>query len=177
MDRTSYRVAALAFAAGLLAIADLRAGGPSCSLDVKGLTVCAGQYALCDKATCTQSRDGKSAECTCPVLRGPSFANLTQTNGTCTPSKPGGVYSFFSFEGFNPADQLACPGGSQWAQCWNAPCELLPGGKQARCTCPLCTSSFVTPGGGCNVKNCTAEILVGAPFKVTGSGGCPQQSK
>jgi hypothetical protein len=58
------------------------------------------------------------------------------------------------------------------AQCWNAPCELLPGGKEAKCVCPLCTQSFVTPGGDCNPANCTAEILVGEPFPVKGGGGC-----
>lgn len=166
-----------ALAAALLVCFAARAeAGPTCKLNIKGLSVCVGKYALCDKSTCKASPDGKTAECTCPVLAGPSLADPTQTNGTCTPKQPGGVYSFFSLEGFDPSGQLACPSG-HWAQCWNAPCEILAGGKQAKCICPLCSQSFTTPGGDCNPANCTGEILVGAPFPVTGGGGCKSKSR
>jgi hypothetical protein len=148
------------------------AAHPTCKLDPKGLTICFGSYALCDKATCKSQPGGTTAECTCPVEVGASFADPGQTNGTCTPSNPGGVYSFFSLQGLQPNSMLACAKGSHWAQCWNAPCELLPGGKEAKCVCPLCNSSFVTPGGDCNPANCTSEILVGAGFPVKGSSGC-----
>jgi hypothetical protein len=169
-------VVALVAAASLLSLAPSVEAGPTCKLNIKGLSVCFGKYALCDKATCKASADGKTAECTCPVLDGPSLADPSQTNGTCTPKQPGGVYSFFSLEGFDPKDQLACPAG-HWAQCWNAPCELLAGGKQARCVCPLCSQSFTTPGGDCNPANCTGQILVGAPFPAKGAGGCKSKGQ
>ena len=157
----------------LLGAAARGEAGPTCELNVKGLSVCFGAYALCDKAVCKTLPGGTKAECTCPVDDGASIANLAQTNGTCTPSKPGAVYSFFSLKGMQPGSLLACPSGSHWAQCWNAPCELLPGGKEARCVCPYCTHSYLTPGGDCNPANCATQIMVGAPFPVKGGGGCP----
>jgi hypothetical protein len=155
----------------LLGAAAQAGAGPTCEINAKGVSVCFGAYALCDKAVCKQLPGGKKAECTCPVDDGPSFANLSQTNGTCTPSTKGGVYSFFSLKGFGSSGTLTCPSGSHWAQCWNAPCEMLPGGKEAKCVCPLCTSSYATPGGDCNPANCGTEILIGAPFPVKGSSG------
>lgn len=175
--RRSERLCAMALlaAATLLPAATRRAeAGPTCQLNPKGLTLCFGSFALCDKAVCKKLPGGTKAECTCPVETGPSFADLSQTNGSCTPATPKGVYSFFWPAGIKPGTMLACPGGSQWAQCWNAPCELLPGGKEAKCVCPLCSQSYITPGGDCNPANCGTEILVGAPFPVKGpSGMCP----
>jgi hypothetical protein len=171
--RDVFGAALLAAAALLVGAAARGEAGPTCQLNPKGLTLCFGAYALCDKATCKTLPGGTTAECTCPVEEGVSIANPTQTNGTCTPSKPGSVYSFFWPKGLQPGSMLACPSGSHWAQCWNAPCDLLPGGKEAKCICPLCASSFATPGGDCNPANCTSQILVGSPFPVKGSGGCP----
>ncbi len=145
------------------------AAEPTCSLDPKGLTVCSGAYALCDKATCKTGAGGQNVECTCPVLHGPAFGSLDQLGGSCTPPK-GVVYSLFSFQGFQPKHQLACPASAHFAQCWNATCKLLPGGKQASCLCPLCPGPFVTPGGSCNPANCSGEILVGAAFQAQNSG-------
>jgi hypothetical protein len=144
---------------------------PTCKLNPTGLTICVGPYALCDKATCRQIAGSQNVECTCPVLKGPSFASIDQIH-SCTPP-PGKVYSLFSLEGFNINKQLSCPAGSHYAQCWNATCVLAPGGTKATCTCPLCEGSFVTPGGNCNTANCTGQILVGGAFPVHGGGGCP----
>jgi hypothetical protein len=155
----------------LLGAAGRAAAAPTCELNVKGVSVCFGAYALCDKAVCKALPGGTKVECTCPVDDGASFANLSQTNGTCTPSTKGGVYSFFSLKGLQNGSMLACPSGSHWAQCWNAPCELQPGGKEAKCVCPLCSHSFATPGGDCNPANCGTQIMVGAPFPVKGSTG------
>ncbi len=162
----------LTLAVYMLPGAGKAAAYPSCSIDPKGLTVCFGKFALCDKAVCKAMPGGKTAECTCPVLDGPSFANPSQTNGTCAPKDPKAVYSFFSLQDFKSNGLLACPSGSQWAQCWNAPCTLQPGGTQARCVCPLCNSSYLTPGGDCNTANCGTEILVGAGFPVSGGARC-----
>ena len=145
------------------------AAEPTCSLDIKGLTICTGAYALCDKATCKAGASGQT-ECTCPVLNGPAIASLDQLGGSCTPTQKGVVYSLFSFQGFKPSQQLACPAGTHFAQCWNATCKLLPGGKKATCLCPLCPGPFVTPGGSCNPASCSSEILVGAAFPVQNSG-------
>lgn len=175
-SRRSILAVAVAAAAALAVCFVLGAGTaaayPSCKLDPKGLTVCFGHFALCDKAVCKAMPGGKTAECTCPVLDGPSFADPSQTNGTCAPTNSGEVYSFFSLQDFKSNGMLACPSGSHWAQCWNAPCKLEPGGTQAKCVCPLCTSSYVTPGGDCNTANCGTEILVGAGFPVKGGARC-----
>jgi hypothetical protein len=179
MQRECFRrgvagMAALAAVVLLLGVAARAEAGPTCELNVKGLSACFGAYALCDKAVCKTLPGGTKVECTCPVEEGVSIANLSQTNGTCTPTQKGGIYSFFSFKGIQAGSLLACPSGSKWAQCWNAPCELQPGGKEARCVCPLCTHSYVTPGGDCNPANCGSQIMVGAPFPVKGTGGmCP----
>jgi hypothetical protein len=105
------------------------------------------------------------------VLDGASIADPSQTNGTCSPTKPGGVYSFFSLQETG-GGVLTCPNGGHWAQCWNAPCEVLPGGKEAKCVCPLSSGGFATPGGGCNTANCSSQILVGAPFPTKGNDTC-----
>lgn len=145
---------------------------PTCKLHPEGLTICYGPYALCDKATCQPIKGTQSVECTCPVLNGPSFASLPQLGGSCT-APQGKVYSLFSLQGFQPDKVLSCSTGS-FAQCWNATCVLQQGGQNAVCTCPLCPGPFTTPGGDCNVANCTGQILVGAAFPVSGSG-CPSK--
>jgi hypothetical protein len=167
---------ALALAAGAILGAGRAAAYPSCKLDPKGLTVCFGSFALCDKATCKALPGGKTVECTCPVLNGPSFADPSQTeNHACAPADSKQVYSFFSLQDFKSNGVLACPSGSHWAQCWNAPCTLEPGGTQAKCVCPLCPGGFITPGGDCNPANCTADILVGAGFPIKGAARCAAQ--
>ena len=156
------------FVAALAAAAPLGAE-PTCQLNPKGLTICIGRYALCDKSNCKTVAG--NARCTCPILDGASIASLDQLGGSCTPPKKGTVYSLFSLQGYGTSGTLTCPQGTQFAQCWNATCEVLPGGKQATCTCPLCPGPFVTPGGSCNPANCKSEILVGAAFPVKG-GAC-----
>jgi hypothetical protein len=160
---------ALAALVALAAVAMPLAAEPTCSLDIKGLTICTGAYALCDKSTCKAGASGQT-ECTCPVLNGPAIASLDQLGGSCTPKEKGVVYSLFSLQGFKPSQQLSCPAGTHFAQCWNATCKLLPGGKTATCLCPLCPGPFVTPGGSCNPANCSSEILVGAAFPAQSSG-------
>jgi hypothetical protein len=166
-----FLAAALALAAGLFVENGAAQAYPSCKVDPQGLTVCFGHFALCDKAVCKALPGGKTAECTCPVLDGPSFANPSQTNGTCEPKDPKEIYSFFSLQDFKSNGLLACPSG-QWAQCWNAPCKVQPGGTEAKCVCPLCNSSFISPGGDCNTANCGTQILVGAGFPVKGGARC-----
>lgn len=169
-------LAGLALAACAILGAERANAYPSCKLDPKGLTICFGQFALCDKATCKALPGGKNVECTCPVLDGPSFADPNQTgNHSCTPADPKHVYSFFSLQNLKSNGMLACPTGTQWAQCWNAPCTLEPGGTQAKCVCPLCPGPYVTPGGDCNPANCAGNIFVGAGFPIQGPARCVGQ--
>lgn len=158
--------------AAFLVLAGMPTGAqaePTCKLDPVGLTICQGPYALCDMATCQQIKGTQNVECKCPVRDGASIASLPQLDGSCT-APPGKIYSLFSLDGFQPGNVLACSTGS-FAQCWNATCVLQPGGKEAVCLCPLCPAPFATPGGSCNVANCTGQILVGLAFPVSG-GGC-----
>ncbi|HEV7517647.1 MAG TPA: hypothetical protein VGR07_15210 [Thermoanaerobaculia bacterium] len=167
---TWFSLFALSILAGMAAVVQAE---PTCKLNPTHLTICHGSYALCDKATCQPIAGTQNVTCTCPVLTGPAIASLAQLKGSCTPP-PGKVYSLFSTPGFDSL--LRCPkGASHYAQCWNATCILAPGGKEAACTCPLCTGSFSTPGGDCNVANCSGEILVGSAFPVQGGGGCKGQ--
>jgi len=163
-------LAVLTLLAALAAVAVPLAAEPTCNLNPKDVTICYGAYALCDKATCKKIGTTGQVECTCPVLNGASIASLEQLGGSCTPKEKGTVYSTFSLVGFKPSQQLGCPAGTQFAQCWNATCKLLPGGKKANCLCPLCPGPFFTPGGSCNPANCKSEILVGGAFPVKESG-------
>ncbi len=166
-------LAALLLTAGAMLGAGRAEAYPSCKLDPQGTTVCFGHYALCAKATCKALPDGKNVECTCPVLDGPSIADPNQTgNHACAPSDPKKIYSFFSLQGLKSNGLLTCPAGTQWAQCWNAPCTLEPGGTQAKCVCPLCPGPFASSGGDCNTANCTADILVGFGFPTKGAARC-----
>ena len=169
--RLKVSLLALSLLAGMAAVVQAE---PTCKLNPTHMTVCQGQYALCDKATCQPIPGTQSVTCTCPVLTGLAFASLSQLKGSCTPPR-GVVYSLFSEQGFDSL--LRCPKqvsskNSHYAQCWNATCVLAPDGQEAKCTCALCNGDFSTPGGDCNVNNCVNEILVGSAFPVQGGGGC-----
>lgn len=135
--------------------------------------LCNGRYAICAAASCrrtTQSVDGKAAaECDCPVLEGLALANMAVIQSCEAPA--GMVYSLYST--CEPADVaeslMQCPAGS-YAQCWNALCSYADGARSARCVCPIQHGPFITPGGECDPANCSAELLVGAPFR--GQPGC-----
>jgi len=89
--------------AGLLVFAPLtaRAAGPEKVFDFQ---LCNGYFALCAASTCTPTgkqiavntptggtRNFPEADCTCPVILGPSLANLAGGNmqGSCDPPGPG----------------------------------------------------------------------------------------
>jgi hypothetical protein len=157
-----------------------------------GLTFCNGNFALCAAANCTATGgkikvNGKkfpAASCECPILTGWSIADLSGGNmmGSCDPP-PGGVWSTYApltevpQEYTTPAWQtvaatpLTCPGGSsgQYAECFSFSCVLdgsVNGQALAKCTCPIekAPKQFVTAGGNCEVSNCSADLLIGAPF-------------
>jgi len=157
-----------------------------------GLTFCYGDYALCAAANCTatggkikvKGKKFPAASCECPILTGWNIADLSGGNmtGSCDPPS-GGVWStYFPLtevpqEDTMPAWQtvaatpLTCPGGSsgKYAECFSYSCVLdgtVNGQALAKCTCPIekAPKQFVTAGGNCDVSNCSADLLIGAPF-------------
>jgi hypothetical protein len=149
---------------------------------VAKLAICPNDFALCSASTCVATggeitlNDGRTlpaASCTCPVLPGPSIADLNAGNmqGSCTPPKDG-VWSTYQINGAFPqaaanptwseasAVALICPGGREFAQCWNFACQLGPvvnGVQLAQCTCPieLALTPFVSQAGLGGEDSCT----------------------
>ena len=131
-----------------------RAAGPDKVFDFQ---TCNGYFALCAASTCTPT--GKQiavhtlipghdanfpeADCTCPVILGPSLANLTGGNmqGSCDPPGPGQLWSSYQIRPDIPqaltnwvptlpeaATQVQlCPAklnlGNQYAQCFSMSCD------------------------------------------------------
>lgn len=138
------------------------------------LTICPNSFALCAASTCTATggtitlNNGQTypaAQCVCPVLPGPSIADVNAGNmqGSCTPPE-GGVWSTYQVDqnipqaaaspawSEAPAPFLVCPAGDQYAQCWNFACvlgEVVNDVQLAVCTCPIETSTtdFVSQAG------------------------------
>ncbi len=156
------------------------------------LVECPQDFALCAAATCQATggqittNDGKTypaASCTCPVLAGPAIANVNYGNmqGSCTPPA-GGVWSLYQVNDTvpqavatpawsdAPAPLLICPGGDQFAQCWDFACTLGPmvnGVQLATCTCPIevALTQFVSQAGLGGQAAC-GQIPIGAAVPV-----------
>lgn len=138
------------------------------------LTVCQGKYALCAASTCTKTgrtittNNGVTypeVVCQCPVLEGPSIADLSAgvMKGTCDVVDPTTqVWSLFAprlVEGFHypqeandflrvppsktRAKAQACPGelAQESANCWGMMCRYdkhpTNGTVTATCSCPI----------------------------------------
>jgi hypothetical protein len=129
-----------------------RAAGPDKVFDFQ---TCNGYFALCAASTCTPTgnhiavntprgtRNFPEADCTCPVILGPSLANLAGGNmqGSCDPPGPGQIWSTFQIRPDIPqaitnwvphlpqaATQVQrCPAslnlGNQYAQCFSMSCD------------------------------------------------------
>jgi len=167
------RCLALAAGAGLLAGPPLAAAA-SCALGTGRLTICTGAYALCTAASCKSpskvTDPAPVAECECPVLTGQALANPDQLPGGSCAAPAGRVYALFATAEQPGKGTMSCPGGA-FAQCWNASCSWKQGDKVAHCSCPLCTGTFVTAGGGCDASSCVRQLLVAVPFSSSG-GEC-----
>jgi hypothetical protein len=131
-----------------------RATGPDKVFDFQQ---CHGYFALCAASTCTPTgrpiavntvsggtRNFPEADCTCPVILGPSLANLSGGNmqGSCEPPGPGQIWSSFQIRPNIPqaltnwvptlpeaATQVqVCPAslhlGRQYAQCFSMSCDM-----------------------------------------------------
>jgi hypothetical protein len=159
-------------ALGLVAVPRPVAAASSCALSPTRPTVCVGAYAACSQATCSSTSKASDpsplARCDCPVQVGPALADLAQLPGGRCAAPPGTVFSLFATDESVGKGVMSCAGGA-FAQCWNASCSWKAGDKVARCACPLCAGTFLTSGGGCDAGHCVGQLLVGAPFEISGS--------
>ena len=120
------------------------------------LQVCGGYFALCAASTCTPTGNQiavnkitggtanfMEADCTCPVILGPSLANLSGGNmqGSCEPPGPGQLWSSYQIRPNIPqaitnwvptlpeakVEVQKCPAslnlGNQYAQCFSMACD------------------------------------------------------
>ena len=137
-------------------------------------------------------------KCTCPVLPGPSIANLAgEMKGSCDRPKDG-VWSLYSlaqsfpqnvngtWQSSVPAKVQSCPRTSSngklnlYGQCFSYSCRNLHRENDielADCYCPGLVvvgsqRTFATQAGQCGVQVCS-EIPVGGPFQLP-PGTCDQ---
>jgi hypothetical protein len=170
------------------------------------LTVCFQDFALCAASTCKPIPGGTvtndsgqtfpSASCLCPILHGPSLAdvNAGNMNGKdCARPAPNEVWSLFwphlriPQQTANgkwktlPAIPQNCPGtrnNSQLVNCFSWSCERLGrvnGLEVAQCTCPIQGvpgDTFAIQSGLCQQSACD-EFPVAAPIEVPNL--CPNQ--
>jgi hypothetical protein len=167
-------------AAMLLAFAPptARAGGAAESYDFE---ICDGYFALCAASTCkptggqitVRTATGGTAtfpeaDCTCPVLLGPSIANLAGGNmqGSCEPPGPGQIWSTYQPRRAIPqaitnwvptlpeaaAPPLFCPKspplGNQLVNCFSFLCDsqtYINNVPVVTCHCPIGESLAGTP--------------------------------
>jgi hypothetical protein len=141
---------------GLAAVLLLFAPPTARAQAIPDFEFCGGYFALCAASTCTATGkqiavnkpDGTTAnfpeaDCTCPVIYGPSVANLSGGNmkGSCEPPGPGQIWSTFqprpdipqALTGWVPtlpeaaAPPQICPAslnqGNQYAQCFSFSCD------------------------------------------------------
>ena len=167
---------AFGLAAALLVFAPPRPGGAQ---QVYDFQICNGYFALCAASTCTPT--GKQitvktatggtatfpeADCTCPVILGPSIANLAGGNmqGSCEPppDKPGTIWSTYQprpnipqeLTDWEPAaaPPLFCPKnpplGNQLVNCFSFLCDsqrYINNAPVVTCHCPIGESLAGTP--------------------------------
>jgi hypothetical protein len=149
--------------------------------EVFDFQICGGYFALCAASTCTptggqitvRTATGGTAtfpeaDCTCPVLLGPSIANLAGGNmqGSCEPPKPGQIWSTYQPRPNIPqaltnwvptlpeaaAPPLFCPKrpplGNQLVNCFSFLCDsqtYINNVPVVTCHCPIGESLAGTP--------------------------------
>ena len=164
----------------LLVFAPLTARPGGAAEDTPGrnpldLTTCRGYFALCAASTCTPHPEQQiavhtlipghdanfpEADCTCPVILGPSLANLSGGNmqGSCEPPGPGQIWSSFQIRPNIPqaltnwvptppeasAPPLFCPKslnlGNQLVNCFSFLCDsqtYINNVPVVTCHCPI----------------------------------------
>jgi hypothetical protein len=154
---------------------------PGRAQEVYDFQICGGYFALCAASTCTptggqitvRTATGGTAtfpeaDCTCPVLLGPSIANLAGGNmqGSCEPPGPGQIWSTFQPRPNIPqaltnwvptspeaaAPPLFCPKspplGNQSVNCFSFLCDsqtYINNVPVVTCHCPIGESLAGTP--------------------------------
>jgi hypothetical protein len=149
--------------------------------EVYDFQICGGYFALCAASTCTPTRKQitvrtatggtatfPEADCTCPVLLGPSIANLAGGNmqGSCEPPGPGQIWSTYQPRPNIPqaltnwvptlpeaaAPPLFCPKslnlGNQLVNCFSFLCDsqtYINNVPVVTCHCPIGESLAGTP--------------------------------
>jgi hypothetical protein len=155
-----------------------RSGGAA---EVFDFRICGGYFALCAASTCTPTgmqitvkiatggtATFPEADCTCPVLLGPSIANLAGGNmqGSCEPPEPGKIWSTYQPRPNIPqaltnwvptlpeaaAPPLFCPKrlgrGNQLVNCFSFLCDsqtYINNVPVVTCHCPIGESLAGTP--------------------------------
>ena len=172
VSRNTFSKIVLGLAAVLLLFAPptARSGGAA---EVYDFQICHGYFALCAASTCTPT--GKQitvktatggtatfpeADCTCPVVLGPSIANLAGGNmqGSCEPPGPDTIWSTYqprpnipqALTGWVPtppeaaAPPLFCPKslnlGNQLVNCFSFLCDsqtYINNAPVVTCHCPI----------------------------------------
>lgn len=164
------------------------------ALAAPDLAICEGKYALCAASTCkpvpgkfitVNGQQFPQLDCDCPVLKGPSIADLSLMNGSCA-AQPGRVWSLFSARPVYPqasnnwkpakAVHQECPAslnqGNQFANCWSFSCDIDPSTGRATCHCPQgespwtgkavpAATAFVTDAGQGNQAYCNMHPVGG----------------
>ena len=137
--------------------------------EVYDFQICGGYFALCAASTCTptggqitvRTATGGTAtfpeaDCTCPVVLGPSIANLAGGNmqGSCEPPRPDTIWSTYQPRPNipqaltdwvpAPAPPLFCPKrlglGNQLVNCFSFLCDLqtyINNAPVVTCHCPI----------------------------------------
>ena len=175
VSRNTFSKIVLGLAAVLLLFAPTaRSGGAA---EVYDFQICHGYFALCAASTCTPT--GKQitvktatggtatfpeADCTCPVVLGPSIANLAGGNmqGSCEPPRPDTIWSTYQPRPNipqaltdwvqAPAPPLFCPKrlglGNQLVNCFSFLCDsqtYINNVPVVTCHCPIGESLAGTP--------------------------------
>lgn len=177
MDELGYGMTLLSgAAAAIVAVGVLGCGDTSIAQAQGGVNVCAAQtFALCSYAPCRPiPGDPSKALCDCEV-----FDAVSVGNGTCEEraTKPGPygltqVASAFSLIEIPTRPLMACPEGSIWTQCLDAPCFIDPSDpSKASCTCEVQTTGIgLTLGGNCDTATC-ADAFWSAATQAQVDGG------
>jgi hypothetical protein len=173
--------------AGVLLVFAPPTARPGAAAEFYDFQICGGYFALCAASTCTP-KPGQTitirtatggtatfpeADCTCPVILGPSIANLAGGNmqGSCepppSPPGPGGqIWSTYQARDNIPqeltnwvptlpeaaAPPLFCPAslglGNQFVQCFSMLCDTetwVNNVPVVTCHCPIGASQAGTP--------------------------------
>ena len=138
------------------------AAAPTSGVDIK---ICPQKFALCAASTCkptgkkinVMGQEFDEVKCDCPVLDGPSVANVALMNGSCKDPGKGQVWSLYAPKSAYPQKQAGwavapaqfqtCKAGvpnTGFANCWSFPCNNVRQVKAvdgttatiASCHCP-----------------------------------------